>query len=107
MEEPLLLTHGFKPKLIAGLVDAGLATKTAERSKGGASPIYHSRDRKVKSRRAIGRSALVGRHRVWQVMTIDRKTRARADAFASHILQFDDRSDSTGTSGVGCHSLAR
>jgi len=40
MEEPLLLTHGFKPKLIAGLVDAGLATKTAERSKDGASPTY-------------------------------------------------------------------
>jgi hypothetical protein len=40
MEEPLLLTHGFKPKLIAGLVDAGLATKTAERRKGGASPAY-------------------------------------------------------------------
>ena len=30
MEEPLLLADGFKPKLIAGLVDAGLATKTAE-----------------------------------------------------------------------------
>ena len=40
MEEPLLLTHGFKPKLIAGLVDAGLATKRAERGKGGASPTY-------------------------------------------------------------------
>ena len=40
MEEPLLLAHGFKVKLIAGLVDAGLATKTAERRKGGASPTY-------------------------------------------------------------------
>ena len=40
VEEPLLLAHGFKPKLIAGLLDAGLATKTAERTKGGASLTY-------------------------------------------------------------------
>jgi hypothetical protein len=40
VEEPLLLTHGFKSKLIAGLVDAGLATKAAERRKGGVSPTY-------------------------------------------------------------------
>jgi hypothetical protein len=40
MEEPLLLDHRFKPKLIARLVDAGLATKRAERVKGGASPTY-------------------------------------------------------------------
>ena len=40
MEEPLLLTHGFKPKLIAGLVDAGLATKRADRMSGGVSSIY-------------------------------------------------------------------
>jgi hypothetical protein len=38
MEEPLLLTYGVKPKLIAGRVDTGLATKTAERRKDGAAP---------------------------------------------------------------------
>jgi hypothetical protein len=40
MEELLLLTYGLKPKLIDRLVDAGLATKRAERMKGGISPTY-------------------------------------------------------------------
>jgi hypothetical protein len=39
VEAPQLLAHGFKPKLIAGLVDAGLATKRTEWMKGGVSPI--------------------------------------------------------------------
>jgi hypothetical protein len=39
MEAALLLAHGFKPKLIDRLVDAGLATKRTEWMTGGVSPI--------------------------------------------------------------------
>ena len=40
MEEPLLLAHGYKPKLVGRLVDAGLASKRTGRMKGGVSPIH-------------------------------------------------------------------
>jgi hypothetical protein len=39
MEAALLLAHGFKPKLIDRLVDAGLVSKRTEWMKGGVSPI--------------------------------------------------------------------
>ena len=40
MATPLLLAHGFTPKLVDKLVDAGLASKTSGRMKGGVSPIH-------------------------------------------------------------------
>ena len=40
MAAPLLLAHGFTPKLVGRLVDAGLASKTSGRMKGGVSPIH-------------------------------------------------------------------
>jgi hypothetical protein len=55
MEEPLLLTCGVKPKLIAGRVDAGLATKTAERRKDGAAPYQVWIKITDAGRKALGR----------------------------------------------------
>ena len=40
MEAPLLLAHGFTPKLVDRLVDAGLASKRTGRMKGGSGPIH-------------------------------------------------------------------
>jgi hypothetical protein len=40
MEAPLLLAHGFKPKLVDRLVEAGLASKRTEWMRGRVTPIY-------------------------------------------------------------------